>query len=518
MKRLLILTLLAQLPAYFLAAQTKPLPAADSLKIFNKILTPNQMQADIRVFRAIREKANSGLYRYKTKKQIDSIYNWAMTVTRKPIRTIEFFKIILQLTDIEGSCHNHTEPGTELYAFLNRQKGYFPYDLKYIQGKMIFNQQTAAIPAGSRVLSINGVSDTALMQSFYKYMTADGYTITEKLSGSVNRAYGVRYLLEYGIQDSFKVAFTPPYSNEIKTATLASVTLSERKKNLVSRYSAAVDSLIDYNVQPKYSFQMKDPSTGLLNFRIFTMADDAQDPRFAVYSKFVDSVFQQLDKNAVPNLIIDIRSNPGGSDPTFEEPMMYLTDHPFKENSLAYIIFNRDSIPYMDHFWGVSTSKRMDSTDLANGHQFLNENYLPYNTKEGKSFQNQVMNPVYNAKQPAYKGHLYLLIDEYTASAASHLASLVKAYARNVTIVGVETVGGYYGHNGHSPLVYQLPNSGIKTQFSFVYVVQDAPIKPDQAEGRGTMPDHEVWQTFDDYMNKKDTQMEYVLKLISDKK
>ncbi|NIG54430.1 S41 family peptidase [Chitinophaga sp. Cy-1792] len=516
MRRFLFFTVLTQLPALFSAAQTKPLSAADSLKIYNKMLTPRQMQADLKVFRDIREKTNSGLYRYYTKKQIDSIYNWAINATKKPVRTTEFYKIILQLSDFEGSCHNYTEPAADLFGFLNRQKGYFPYDLKYIQGKMIFNNQTAEIPAGSRILSINGVSDTALMHSFYKYLTADGYTVTEKLSGSVNRAYGVRYLLEYGLHDSFKVTFTPPYTQDVKTATLAAVTLDERKKNQVSRYSAAVDSTIDYNVQPKYSFRMKDAATGLLSLRIFTMADDADDPRFPVYQRFIDSVFQQLDKNAVPNLILDIRSNPGGSDPTFEQPMMYLTDHPFKENDEAYISFNRDSIPFMQYFWGISTGKRFDSADIAYGHKFLNENYLPYSN--GRSKQNQVMNPVYNPKQPAYKGHLYLLADEYTASAASHLASLVKAYARNVTIVGVETVGGYYGHNGHSPLVYELPNSKIKTQFSIVYVVQDAPVKPDQPEGRGTMPDHEVWQTFDDYMNKKDTQMEYVMKLIADKK
>lgn len=344
-------------------------------------------------------------------------------------------------------------------------------------------------------------------------MPADGFTITEKLSGSVDRSFGIRYLLEYGIKDSFAVTFTPPYSASVQSVTFPAVLLAERDKNVADRHSAPVDSVIDYHIPPAYSFRMIDSSTALLNFRIFSMATGLDDPAFPVYVRFIDSLFMLLDKNKVPNLIMDIRGNPGGSDPTFEQPMMYLTDKPFKENTLAYIIF--DTAPYEEYFWGISTSVKMPKEEFAEGKKFL-ASYYP-RLANGKNFQNPKYNPVYYPKQPAFKGKLYLLIDENVASAASHLASLVKAYANNATIVGVETVGGYYGHNGHIPFVYQLPNSKIKTKFSIVYVVQDAPPKADQPEGRGIMPDYEVWPTFDDFMKNKDTQMEFVLKMIRSK-
>jgi C-terminal processing protease CtpA/Prc len=130
------------------------------------------------------------------------------------------------------------------------------------------------------------------------------------------------------------------------------------------------------------------------------------------------------------------------------------------------------------------------------------------------SWQNQKYNPTYYPKSPIFREDLYLLINENTASAASHFASLVRAYVKNVTIIGVETAGGYYVHNGHFPLVYQLPNSKIKTQFSIVNVVQDAPKKDSQPIGHGIMPDYEVWQTLDDFLKQKDTQMEFTLKYL----
>jgi hypothetical protein len=48
-------------------------------------------------------------------------------------------------------------------------------------------------------------------------------------------------------------------------------------------------------------------------------------------------------------------------------------------------------------------------------------------------------------------------------------------------------------------------------------VTQDAPVKPDQPEGRGIIPDHTMWPSFSDFMQNRDTQMEYVLRLIAGK-
>jgi Peptidase family S41 len=515
MKKVLFLLLLVH-QGWARPAITSSLPAkqgSDSLSFYNRQLRANEMKQDLQLFLDIRKKANSGLYRYRSQKQIDSIYKWAFKEVRRPMSTVAFYKIILQLTDFEGSCHNYTEPDADLVRYYNQQRGFFPFALKYIAGNIIFNSPATQIPVGARVVSINGVADKDLMQSFYKYQTADGFTQTEKLSGSVNRSYGLRYLYEYGIRDSFAIRFIAPGTGQQQTVTVPAVSLDERKANLILRHSAPVDSVIDYNVQPKYSFKMVNPSTGLLNLRIFSMASGDDDPAFPVYVAFIDSVFQALRKNNIPHLILDIRGNPGGSDPTFEQPMMYLTDKSFKENTLAYTIF--EDLPYDKYFWGVSTAAKMDSAEKARGIRMVKD-YFPA-LHNGRNMQNPKYNPVYSPKEPGFNGKLYLLIDEDVASAGSHLASLVKAYARNVTIVGVETVGGYYGHNGHMAVIYELPHSRIKTKFSIVYVDQDAPVKPDQPVGRGIIPDHTVWPTFNDFMNNRDTQMEYVLKLIDGK-
>lgn len=484
----------------------------DSLLIYNKILSKKQIHEDLKILLAIRKKVNSGLYQYRSKKQIDSIYNTTIKSIKKPMSVIDFYKIILRLTDYEGSVHNYTIPNLDLINFLNRQKSFFPYPLLYINGQIIFDGQSSDIPPGSRIKSINGVTDVELMHSFYKYYTADGHTITEKLSASVNKSFGINYLLEYGLHDVFVIEYISPKSESTKKKVLPAVTLHERETNIKNRFSAPVTNLTDFRKQSAYSFHMLNPDTGILNLRSFGMASGSDDPKFEPYVQFLDSVFNTLDKNKVSNLIIDVRNNPGGSDPNFEQPVMYLTDQPFKENVQATILFDPNFLPYEKYFWGVSTSERLDSVSRKMGKEYLKGVYPVF--KNNISIQNPKYNPVYHPKSPFFKGKLYLLINENVASAASHFASLVKAYVQNVTIVGVETVGGYYRHNGHTPLVYELPNSKIKTQFSIVNLVQDAPKKDNQPDGHGIMPDYEVWPSLDDFFQQKDTQMEFTLKLI----
>lgn len=493
-------------------AQMDRLTAKDSLDHLDRMLSPTEMSKDLQTFLDIRKAANSGLYVYQTKEQVDSVYQWAFSQLREPMRLSSFFKILIKLTDLEGSCHNHTEPELDLMNFLKRQKAFFPYHLTYIDGKMIFDGHHASVPPGSRIVSVNGVSDKEIIKTMSSYFTTDGHTQTYKWTSSVERGFGWRYYMAYGLADHFTVEYTSPGSQKLEKIILPAATLEEQEQNRDNRYSAPIADRLDYRKQPPYGFEMIDSQTGLLNLRWFGMATGRDDPRFGVYVNYLDSVFRVLDQKKIPNLIIDIRNNPGGSDPTFEQPVMYLSDHQFKENLEAYINFDLNAIPYEEYFWGVTTSERIDSIALVQGMEFLRDYFQEF--EDGKTHQNQKYNPVYHPKSPAYQGKVYLLINQNVASAASHFASLMKAYARNVTIVGVETQGGYYVHNGHIPFVYELPNSKIKTQFSAVYVVQDAVELDDQPPGRGIIPHHEVWPSLEDFLQHRDTQLEYVMKLI----
>lgn len=113
----------------------------------------------------------------------------------------------------------------------------------------------------------------------------------------------------------------------------------------------------------------------------------------------------------------------------------------------------------------------------------------------------------------AFTGNIYLLISPAVASAGSLFASMV-AGNENTTVIGEETMGSYYGHNGHTSFGYVLPKSKIITDFCIDNIEQDVPKKTNQFYNRGIIPDLEVTQTYQDFLVHRDTQMEYTLELI----
>src|SRR5690554_430167 len=95
-------------------------------------LSQRKMQNDLDVFYEIREAANSGLYKYRSEENIDSIYGWAK-VRIKEINTYrEFYNLLCKLTDYEGSLHNNTVlPEKYKENLKNEQYGYFPIPIKW---------------------------------------------------------------------------------------------------------------------------------------------------------------------------------------------------------------------------------------------------------------------------------------------------------------------------------------------------------------------------------------------------
>jgi C-terminal processing protease CtpA/Prc len=286
--------------------------------------------------------------------------------------------------------------------------------------------------------------------------------------------------------------------------------MDEEEKNLANRNSLKFDDMLDPEKQEKYSFKQLNDSTGLLNLRIFNMANGDQDPAYRIFSNYLDSIFKVMRTgNRVKYLIVDVRSNPGGADPTYEKVFSYLTNHTFKENSSAYVSFVK--LPFARYYDWDSPDGEFQEIQRNNLERWLKDGFTIYT--HGNYYQNPKYNPVWYPDSNRFKGKIYLLVNEYTASAASHFASLVKGYS-NATIVGVETAGGYYGHNGHVSVDYVLPNSKIKTEFSIVFLEQDAPKLPTQPFGRGVMPDFKVAQSLDDFLKNRDTQMDFVLNRI----
>ncbi len=481
----------------------------------DKPFSTRKMKKDLQVFKKIRKKANSGLYKYRTKKEIDSIYNWAEKEINKSKTYIDFYNIICQLTDFEGSLHNDTSLPKKIFENLKKENyGYFPYPIKWIEGKWIVNYENGQIPLGSEILEINGIPISKIILNLHKYYTTDGQNITGKRIG-IRKHFSKYYRFNYGQKENFQIIFKNKKSKKLQKKTVKSVSFKNYYNNFDNRYSKPYDQIYysDLNKNQKYNYKKLNDSTGILTIRSFSMGNETTKTH-KKYITFLDSVFVKIKKSNLKNLIVDVRQNQGGTDPNDVVTYSYLTTRKFQESKQVWISFNK--IPLLRYF---NTSVPCFLRPFGVGkYNRLFQKRFPIK-KGGKYFMGKKEKEmkIRNPNKNAFTGNIYLLVSPAVASAGSLFASMV-AGNENTTIIGEETMGGYYGHNGHTSFGYVLPKSKIITDFSIDNIEQDVPKKRGYFYNRGIIPDYEVSQTFQDFLNHKDTQMRYTKKLIEKKK
>ncbi len=143
-------------------------------------LSPAQFVEDLRVFRSIREEVNSGLYVYRNKKQIDSIYQQAETEAKNSKTIFDFYKVIAKLTGFEGSCHNYTDLPNHASYYLTQKEEYLPVTVKNIDGRLLQDSKDVALPLGAEILSVNGIPAKEMISRFARYYFSDGFSMPYK--------------------------------------------------------------------------------------------------------------------------------------------------------------------------------------------------------------------------------------------------------------------------------------------------------------------------------------------------
>ena len=314
------------------------------------VFPQKKMMKDLAAFKEIREKANSGLYKYRTKKQIDSIYNWAENQIPKLVTYRDFLNLIYALSDFEGSLHNDIGMPKKYYETLKVEaSGYFPYPIKWIDGKWRINFKDGEIPLGAEIISINEVSISEIIKNLSKYYSTDGINTTGKRVG-MRGAFSKFYRYHYGLTENFEVTYKTNNSKIVETKEVKSIGNKERFENFQNRFSKPFDQTYyeDLAENEMYKFEKIDKNTGILTLESFAIGGP-ESTEHKAYKKWLDSIFIDAKKSNLKNLIVDVRNNGGGTDPNDLITYSYLTQRNFQENTQAWISFKK--IPLLKYIY-----------------------------------------------------------------------------------------------------------------------------------------------------------------------
>lgn len=483
---------------------TRPGPAFPFTPL-TQTYTVDQLRSDFQLMRQALEEAHPGLYRYHPHDSIARWFNDAYTRLDKPMTELQYRRVIEPVVDRIGCGH------TDLYAsksFTSYRKKHplkaFPVDVAVLDKRLYVRENRSTdstIRRGAEITAIDGRPAREILDQFYNYISSDGYNETFKAYVLNTGSFGSYYGLVFGADSTARrLTFRD------STGTTRTLSFRTRPDKLQPR----LDSLDKRNVpassprkkskpdeRPEEQRQLFFPNrdTTVAVMRVASFAGFGQ-------RMFFRQSFEAIAAHkSVRNLVIDLRGNLGGNSATSLKLASYLVDRPFQ----AYTQVDAPvrQVSFNQHlgwkFW-----------------RFWIRNFFTRRTPEGTYRRTGTTGLTKPLKRFAFRGHVFLLINGGTFSAASIFASLVRHnLTERATVIGRETGGGEYGCNAFTSPYLTLPATGIQLRLPLYKIVLAIPGKD---RGHGVVPDVPVTYTLPAVLTGQDLDIEKVYDLVSNKK
>ena len=459
----------------------------------NKKYGADQLTSDYALFRNILEREHPGLYWYTSPDSMKYYFEKGQSMLRDSL-TETGFRTVLSYVLSKIRCGHTTVRASKAYA--RRGTGrYFPLVIKTWGDTSVItlnlSRRDSNIVRGSLLTGINNLPMQTIIDTMFEHLSTDGYNLTHKYQTLSNRGvFGSSYTTLFGVRQKYKVNYID--------------SLGIKKSDSVSLYSVAPDTARRLR-PPVPRPSKKERKTRLLlsnrSLRFDTSLSMAV-MDVNTFTKgfrlphFFRSSFKKLKEKNINNLVIDLRSNGGGSVTNSNLLTKFIVDKPFKIADSLYAL-NRTS-PY----------RKYQKDRLSNGlFIFLmtrrkKDGYYHFGYFERKIFKPKGKNH--------FDGQVYILTGGNSFSASTLFAQKVKRQD-NVVIVGEETGGGAYGNNAWLIPDVTLPLTKVRFRLPLFRLVIDV---NEPKNGRGIMPEVEVLPTVKDIRRNADYKMEKVVELI----
>jgi hypothetical protein len=461
-------------------------------------IAPALLIKDLHTLQKVIVQNHPSTYWYTPKDSMDYYFLTALAFVKDSMTAWSFKNVVATyLANIKcGHTSVHFSPKlTKQYA--NYRFPQFPLQLKVWKDSAVvignLFTKDSILKRGTIVTAINQMPVKPLVDSLYSIISTDGNSINFKSQVLTNNFAGW-YKAKFGDADSvYQISYIDSAGNASTTSITAYVP-QKPKKDTVSK-STVVNSKpkTPKQVAPKKWTLLVDSTAGTAFMNLSSFSGSG-------LRKFIRQSFRTIKTRSVKNLVIDIRSNGGGNIKNSTLLSRYISDHSFK---IA------DSV--------VANNRGISKVPLTS---FLNVMYYALaktviSKKEAdgkfhfKRFEKHYYAPV---TKNHFDGNVYILQGGYTFSASTLFTSPIMKQ-KNVTIVGEESGGGFYGNSAMMIPNIKLPNSGLLFRLPLYRLVMDKT----RPKGNGVIP--HVMVDPSSYAIKQgfDIKLEAVKKMIQQK-
>ncbi len=467
-----------------------------------------EVQKDYSVYQNILEKHHPGLYWYNSKDSMDYYFNWGNQHLRDSMTEPEFRKILSYVTAKINCGHTSVRSSKAFsrYADTSRPGKMFPLSMKIWSAGDSLDDDTMAVTAnlnrkdsilrrGTVITKINGIKEPEIVDSLFRYISADGYNLTHKYQSLSNRGFfGSLYTSVYGLSEKYTIEYLD--------------SSGQTKNVIIPLYNPAADTVSRNAIRPITSIpqpsrkerkRQQISSVRLLKIdsaNHTAMMDLNSFGRGYGLKSFFRHSFRALKQNKIGHLVIDVRGNGGGSVTNSTQISRFIANQRFKIADSLYAVRKKSLYSHyiQNHFWN-----RLFMTFFTKKHSDGNYHF--------GYFERHYFKP---DKHNHFDGKVYILTGGNSFSATTLFVSSV-VRQDNVTVVGEETGGGAYGNSAWLIPDVKLPATGVRFRLPLFRLVID---KNNPKTGRGVQPEVEVRPTVEAIRRNEDFKLEKAMEMI----
>lgn len=486
-----------------------------SVKKYNEqqkaCIPPEKLKEDVDFAYAKLRETHPQLYWYISEKDLDRKFDSLKHTITEPLTPLQFyFKLQPVIADIREGHLSLRIPSKRItkkeIKNLEGKKGMFSRFGYYVEGNRLFiienKDSIQNIRPGTEILSIDRIPVSDYIRKYWSLISSDGFNTTFH-PYYLKDVFFNYYVAEKGYED--RAILETLYNDQKKTYELvreakSDEDLQKEKADRKRTEEKKVNDYIAFSNSYNRNFKFPDRDSTVAYLKVKSFSGD--------YSvKFYKEAFGKIRKAGATYLIIDIRNNYGGSLQEINNLYSYLSPEPYTLIRPSQV--TSSASPLKTNYFRKTGFFPYVLKTLAYPAFFFGQTFSTYK-KDGRYYYKNKADKPSKPNKDVFTGKVFVLINGGSFSASSILAAKLKNDKRAV-LVGEETGGANDGTVAGFYSYRTLPNSKIDLPIGVLLVQPNINFTGTE---KGVVPDVKIPETLQDILNKKDPEMDWVMKEI----